>query len=385
VTPAGLMRQTAKGLTSPLLPGGAGADLTRLTTTVDHFINEQWAYNQAGSQGLAYGYKGGVVQSASAVARLADGTVTLVDDAVNYVERDAGGSVSANTNGFTPSKTPMAKVTTSQRRITVVEDWRTSPPATASGSSSGLTGSGSLNQLAKFTPTGTALGDSIIADDGATVTVDGALDVTGTVTFTTPLGDASIASAATWNAKQAAYANLTTIGGLANAAGWLHNDGSGVFAYSTPTLTGLGIGSWTGSTNLVTAGMPFTAADSAGDGIELSLSGVAIVFAPVAAGPPTYSVFRFNGPVWVEGELQAYAGVTVIGLSTASVRFDVNDAGTLSRFQVASGSIVAYTFDQQVRAPSAQLSALPAFAAGDKYVVADASGNLHLSALGPAS
>ena len=31
------------------------------------------------------------------------------------------------------------------------------------------------------------------------------------------------------------------------------------------------------------------------------------------------------------------------------------------------------------------IGTLPAFVAGDRYVVADATGNLHLSALGPAS
>jgi hypothetical protein len=36
-------------------------------------------------------------------------------------------------------------------------------------------------------------------------------------------------------ARQAAYTNLTSIGSLSNAAGWLHNDGSGNFAYSTPS------------------------------------------------------------------------------------------------------------------------------------------------------
>lgn len=43
-----------------------------------------------------------------------------------------------------------------------------------------------------------------------------------------------------WNGKQAAYSNLTSIGSLANAAGWLHNNGSGTFAYSTPTYTDVG-------------------------------------------------------------------------------------------------------------------------------------------------
>ena len=42
---------------------------------------------------------------------------------------------------------------------------------------------------------------------------------------------------ANWNGKQDAYTNLTTIGVLANAVGWLHNDGSGVLSYSTPSST----------------------------------------------------------------------------------------------------------------------------------------------------
>jgi hypothetical protein len=39
---------------------------------------------------------------------------------------------------------------------------------------------------------------------------------------------------------QAAYTNLTTFGALANAVGWLHNDGSGALAYQTPTAANIG-------------------------------------------------------------------------------------------------------------------------------------------------
>lgn len=38
-------------------------------------------------------------------------------------------------------------------------------------------------------------------------------------------------------AYQAPYTNLTSIGSLANAAGWLYNNGSGTFTYSTPPIT----------------------------------------------------------------------------------------------------------------------------------------------------
>ncbi len=66
----------------------------------------------------------------------------------------------------------------------------------------------------------------------------------------------------TWNGKQDAYTNLSTIGNLANSAGWLHNDGAGTYAYSTPTKSDIGLSNventalstWAGSTNLTTAG-----------------------------------------------------------------------------------------------------------------------------------
>jgi hypothetical protein len=41
-------------------------------------------------------------------------------------------------------------------------------------------------------------------------------------------------------ARQAAYTNLTTIGALTDGSGWLHNNGAGVFAYSTPTYSDVG-------------------------------------------------------------------------------------------------------------------------------------------------
>lgn len=44
----------------------------------------------------------------------------------------------------------------------------------------------------------------------------------------------------TFNGKQTAYTNLTSIGSLANSAGWLYNNGTGTFSYSTPTAADVG-------------------------------------------------------------------------------------------------------------------------------------------------
>jgi hypothetical protein len=68
-----------------------------------------------------------------------------------------------------------------------------------------------------------------------------AIATVGTVTAGTwngtKIADAYINSATTWNGKQAAYTNLTSIGSLANASGYLKNNGSGTFAYAIPSFS----------------------------------------------------------------------------------------------------------------------------------------------------
>jgi hypothetical protein len=76
------------------------------------------------------------------------------------------------------------------------------------------------------------------------------------------LADAFIASAGSWNGKQTAYSLLSSFGALASGTGWLHNNGAGVFAYSAPTKSDVGLGSventalstWAGSANVTTLG-----------------------------------------------------------------------------------------------------------------------------------
>lgn len=118
------------------------------------------------------------------------------------------------------------------------------------------------------TNTGNLTANSLVIGNGTTdvkissITTDGTSTITAGVWNGTAIGDAYIASAATWNGKQAAYANLTTIGSLANAAGWLYNNGSGTFSYSTPTKSDVGLGNventalstWAGSSNIITVG-----------------------------------------------------------------------------------------------------------------------------------
>ena len=85
------------------------------------------------------------------------------------------------------------------------------------------------------TTSGSPVSPNIAAFSGST-----AITAATSANIQTAIGagvyDASGAAAA----RQAAYTNLTSIGSLANGAGWLHNDGSGVFAYSTPTAAAVG-------------------------------------------------------------------------------------------------------------------------------------------------
>jgi hypothetical protein len=66
----------------------------------------------------------------------------------------------------------------------------------------------------------------------------------------------------TFNNKQQAYTNLSTIGALANGTGWLYNNGSGTFSYSTPTKTDVGLSNVTNDAQTKAAIVPNTAPTS---------------------------------------------------------------------------------------------------------------------------
>lgn len=135
---------------------------------------------------------------------------------------------------------------------------------TALNTTTGRTLTGTADRLTISNGDGT--GGNPTFDIASTYVGQSTITTLGTITTGTwngsAIGDAYISSASTWNAKQAAYANLTSIGSLANATGWLYNNGSGTFSYSTPTKSDVGLGSventalstWAGSSNITTLG-----------------------------------------------------------------------------------------------------------------------------------
>lgn len=76
-------------------------------------------------------------------------------------------------------------------------------------------------------------GLAITAGQTLTVATGGTL---GSAAYTASTAyDAAGAASSAQAASQPVDAQLTAIAALADSAGWLHNDGAGTFAYSTPT------------------------------------------------------------------------------------------------------------------------------------------------------
>lgn len=128
--------------------------------------------------------------------------------------------------------------------------------------------------------------------------------------------------------------NLTSIGGLANSAGWLYNNGSGIFSYSTPTKSTVGLGlventalsTWAGSTNLTTVGTLPSLTVTAG----ISANNVTIASAP---------------SVGTDGANKAYVdSVATAGLAPrASVTIATTANLTLSGEQTIDGVLTSGT------------------------------------------
>lgn len=84
--------------------------LFRLTQILEAAIFRPFAWKPHESIGLRYAHYGGWVEVDGGWAFAPDGTVTLTDNATNYIERSAAGVVSQNTSGFSAGSIPMATI-----------------------------------------------------------------------------------------------------------------------------------------------------------------------------------------------------------------------------------------------------------------------------------
>jgi len=129
-----------------------------------------------------------------------------------------GGALTANVTlsnaGVLSFNTRVGDVTLSNTDVITALGYT---PGTGNGTVTSVTGTTPISSSGGATPN--------ISISLANTTTDGYLSSTDWNTF---------------NGKQTAYTNLSTIGGLANSAGWLYNNGTGTFSYSTPTAADVG-------------------------------------------------------------------------------------------------------------------------------------------------
>ena len=114
----------------------------------------------------------------------------------------------------------------------------------------GISVSKSATGVLTVTNTAPSSGGTVTSVSGtAPIASTGGTTPTISITQATTSTDGYLSSTDwnTFNGKQAAYTNLTSIGGLANASGWLKNNGSGTFSYSTPTYSDVGAHSTSGT------------------------------------------------------------------------------------------------------------------------------------------
>lgn len=82
-------------------------------------------FKQGTHNGLIFAYDVGMVRSDNQVIKTDAGTVTLTDNAINYIEvYPASGLVTKNTSGYSSGLLPLYQVTTSNGSITGIEDDR---------------------------------------------------------------------------------------------------------------------------------------------------------------------------------------------------------------------------------------------------------------------
>jgi len=124
--------------------------------------------------------------------------------------------------------------------------WKNTDLAAGTGISISKSATGVLT----VTNTAPSSGGTVTSVSGtAPIASTGGTTPTISITQSTTSTDGYLSSTDwnTFNGKQAAYTNLTSIGGLANASGWLKNNGSGTFSYSTPTYSDVGAPSTSGT------------------------------------------------------------------------------------------------------------------------------------------
>jgi len=125
----------------------------------------------------------------------------------------------------------------------------------------------------------------------------------------------------TFNGKQAAYTNLTTIGSLSNGAGFLKNTGTGTFTYANPAVsevTGLGTGVATWLATPSSANLASAVTDETGSGALVFATSPTLVTPTLGVASATSVAFAGSTSGTATISAPAIAGTTTITLPAAS-------------------------------------------------------------------
>lgn len=112
------------------------------------------------------------------------------------------------------------------------------------GAASGTTFNGAAAQTISYNTIGAQPAGTYVTSVSGTSPISSSGGTTPAISISlansTTSGYLSSTDWNTFNGKQTAYTNLSAIGALVNSAGWLYNNGSGTFSYSTPTAGDVG-------------------------------------------------------------------------------------------------------------------------------------------------
>ena len=116
------------------------AEIYTDTSTV-RALGEVFATDSSTTTGLTWGYSAGSVRFDNVITAVAAGTVSLTDNATNYIEIDSAGIVTRNTTAFTTGRIPIRQIvtlagvqTTSTDKRVWFQSWDMPLPVTKGGS-----------------------------------------------------------------------------------------------------------------------------------------------------------------------------------------------------------------------------------------------------------
>ncbi|MBP6054234.1 MAG: hypothetical protein KA527_01230 [Cytophagaceae bacterium] len=289
--------------------------LSALTASKGVFTDASKRLTSTGTLGTDQGgtgmtsYNSGGAMYATSTSALTTGTLPTTAGGTGLTSYTSGGalyttSTTAITSGTLPLTAGGTGATTKAGAFDAL-----SPMTTAGDIIYGGT-SGTGTRLAKGT-------------DGQVLTLASGAPSWATIPTATASAAGYLASAdwSTFNGKQAAYTNLTTIGSLSNGTGFLKNTGTGTFTYANPAVsevTGLGTGvaTWLGTPSSANFASAIT--DETGTGVVVLATSPTLVTPTIGVATATTVSYAGSTSGTATLAAPAVAGTTTITLPGAT-------------------------------------------------------------------